>query len=31
VRVEATRNGAGRVVIAYSSLDQLDGILARLR
>ena len=31
VRVEAARNGAGRVVIAYSSLDQLDGILARLR
>jgi ParB family chromosome partitioning protein len=31
VRIETTRNGAGRVVIAYSSLEQLDGILARLR
>jgi ParB family chromosome partitioning protein len=31
VRIEPTRAGAGRVVIAYSSLDQLDGILAKLR
>jgi ParB family chromosome partitioning protein len=31
VRIEPTRNGAGRVVIRYSSLDQLDGILAKLR
>ena len=31
VRVEATRKGAGRIVIRYSSLDQLDGILTKLR
>lgn len=31
VRIETGRNGAGRVVIRYSSLDQLDGILLRLR
>jgi ParB family transcriptional regulator, chromosome partitioning protein len=31
VRIESTRKGAGRVVIAYSSLAQLDGILDRLR
>ncbi len=31
VRIESTRGGAGRVVIAYSSLEQLDGILDRLR
>lgn len=31
VRIEATSRGAGRVVIRYSSLDQLDGILAKLR
>jgi ParB family transcriptional regulator, chromosome partitioning protein len=31
VRIESTRKGAGRVVIRYSSLDQLDGILAKLR
>jgi ParB family chromosome partitioning protein len=31
VRVEPARKGAGRVVIRYSSLEQLDGILARLR
>jgi ParB family transcriptional regulator, chromosome partitioning protein len=31
VRIESTRKGAGRVVIGYSSLEQLDGILARLR
>jgi len=31
VQIEPTRKGAGRVVIRYSSLDQLDGILAKLR
>jgi ParB family transcriptional regulator, chromosome partitioning protein len=31
VRIEPTRKGAGRLVIRYSSLDQLDGILAKLR
>jgi ParB family chromosome partitioning protein len=31
VRIEPGRKGAGRVVIAYSSLDQLDGILARFK
>jgi ParB family chromosome partitioning protein len=31
VRVEPTRGGAGRIVISYSSLDQLDGILVRLK
>ncbi len=31
VRIDAASKGAGRVVIAYSSLEQLDGILARLR
>ncbi len=31
VRIESGRKGTGRVVIAYSSLDQLDGILARLK
>jgi ParB family chromosome partitioning protein len=31
VHIEATRDGAGRIVVAYSSLDQLDGILAKLR
>jgi ParB family transcriptional regulator, chromosome partitioning protein len=31
VRIESTRKGAGRLVIAYSSLAQLDGILDRLR
>ncbi len=31
VRIDAAKNGAGRVVIEYSSLEQLDGILARLR
>jgi len=31
VRIDAAAKGAGRVVIAYSSLEQLDGILARLR
>ncbi len=31
VRIEPTRNGAGRLVIGYANLDQLDGILARIR
>jgi ParB family chromosome partitioning protein len=31
VRIQALREGTGRVVIAYSSLDQLEGILAKLR
>ena len=31
VRIDAGRKGAGRVVIDFSSLDQLEGILARIR
>ena len=31
VTIEAKASGAGKLVIAYSSLEQLDGILARLR
>jgi len=31
VRIEPTRKGVGRLVIRYSSLDQLDGILRKLR
>lgn len=31
VAIRARSNGAGRLVIAYSSLDQLDAILARLQ
>jgi ParB family chromosome partitioning protein len=31
VSIEPKKNGAGRVVIVYSSLEQLDGILAKLR
>jgi ParB family transcriptional regulator, chromosome partitioning protein len=31
VRIEPARGGAGRVVIGYASLDQLEGILAKLR
>jgi len=31
VRIESTRKGAGRVTISYSTLAQLDGILARLK
>jgi ParB family chromosome partitioning protein len=31
VTIETKKGGAGRLVIAYSSLEQLDGILARLR
>ena len=29
--IDAAKKGTGRVVIDYSSLEQLDGILARLR
>ncbi len=31
VRIEPGRKGAGRVVINYDSLDELDGILAKIR
>jgi ParB family chromosome partitioning protein len=31
VAIETRKDGAGRLVIGYSSLDQLDGILERLR
>ena len=31
VTIEPRKQGTGRVVIAYSSLEQLDGIIARLR
>jgi ParB family chromosome partitioning protein len=31
VKLEPGRKGAGRIVIHYSSLEQLDGILARMR
>jgi ParB family chromosome partitioning protein len=31
VTIEPRKGGAGRVVIAYASLEQLDGILAKLR
>ncbi|HEX8739617.1 MAG TPA: ParB/RepB/Spo0J family partition protein [Casimicrobiaceae bacterium] len=31
VRIEPGRKGAGRIVVRYSTLDQLDGIVARLR
>src|SRR5450432_2914355 len=31
VRIDAGKKGAGKIVIEYSSLEQLDGILARLR
>ena len=31
VRIEAKPAGAGRIVISYASLDQFDGILAKLR
>jgi len=30
VRIEPARNGSGRVVIRYGSLEELDGILAKL-
>ena len=31
VKIDAGRKGAGRLVITYSSLEQLDGILARIK
>ena len=31
VAIEAKQDGSGRLVISYSSLDELDGILAKLR
>ena len=31
VKIDAGRKGAGRIVIHYSSLEQLDGILARMK
>ena len=31
VAIEAKASGAGRVVIRYASLDQLDGIIERIR
>jgi len=31
VQIQATTKDAGRIVIAYSSLDQLDGIVSKLR
>ena len=31
VKINAGKNGAGRIVIDYSSLDQLDGLLAKMR
>jgi ParB family chromosome partitioning protein len=31
VKLEPGRNGTGRIVVRYTSLDELDGILARLR
>jgi ParB family chromosome partitioning protein len=31
VRIEPARKGGGRIVIGYSSLEQLDGILAKLK
>jgi ParB family chromosome partitioning protein len=31
VTIQPRQGGAGRVVISYASLDQLDGIIARLR
>ena len=31
VRIESLRGGAGRIVIGYSSLEQLDGLLAKFK
>jgi len=31
VKIEVGKNGTGKLVIAYSSLEQLDGIIGRLR
>jgi ParB family chromosome partitioning protein len=31
VAIQQGRGGRGKLVIAYNSLDELDGILARIR
>jgi ParB family chromosome partitioning protein len=31
VKIDVGKKGAGKLVISYASLEQLDGILARLR
>jgi ParB family chromosome partitioning protein len=31
VRIEATKGGAGKLVIAYNSLEELDGILRKIK
>jgi hypothetical protein len=31
VKIDAGRGGKGRVVIGYSSLEQLDGIISKIR
>ena len=31
VAIQHARNGRGKVVVAYNSLDELDGILAHIR
>jgi ParB family transcriptional regulator, chromosome partitioning protein len=31
VRIESSRGGAGRIVIGYATLEQLDGLLAKLK
>ncbi|MDR1660922.1 MAG: chromosome partitioning protein ParB, partial [Azoarcus sp.] len=31
VKIKANRKGVGEVVIRFASLDQLDGLLGRLR
>ena len=31
VRIETKKKGAGRVVIDYASLDELNGLVTRLR
>jgi ParB family chromosome partitioning protein len=31
VRIDPARKGAGRITIRYSTLEQLDGIVARLK
>jgi ParB family chromosome partitioning protein len=31
VKIEAGKKGAGKLVVSYSSLEQLDGIIAKLR
>jgi ParB family chromosome partitioning protein len=31
VRIDPARKGAGRITIRYSTLEQLDGIVAKLK